>query len=95
MFVNGESCLGLAASIFSMASFVPQVLKVWRDEDNRGVSRRMYVLTALGFALWIGYGAARGDAPIIIANFVCFVLSVAILARLLWSSATATGKTQR
>lgn len=93
--MNGESCLGLAASTFSMASFVPQVLKVWRDEDNRGVSRRMYVLTALGFALWIGYGAARGDAPIIIANFVCFVLSVAILARLLWSSATATGKTQR
>ena len=93
--MNGESCLGLAASLFSMASFVPQVLKVWRDEDNRGVSRRMYVLTALGFALWIGYGAARGDAPIIIANFVCFVLSVAILARLLWSSATATGKTQR
>lgn len=93
--MNGESCLGLAASLFSMASFVPQVLKVWRDEDNRGVSRRMYVLTALGFALWIGYGAARGDAPIIIANFVCFVLSVAILARLLWSSTAAVDKTQR
>lgn len=93
--MNGESCLGLAASIFSMASFVPQVLKVWRDEDNRGVSRRMYVLTALGFALWIGYGAARGDAPIIIANFVCFVLSVAILVRLLWPRTSAAGKARR
>ncbi len=61
-----EGCLGLAASLCSMASFVPQVLKVWRDQDSRGVSRRMYVLTASGFALWIGYGVVRGDAPIIL-----------------------------
>lgn len=91
---DGESCLGLAASVVSMASFVPQVLKVWRDDDNRGLSRRMYILTALGFALWISYGIVRGDAPIIIANFVCLVLSVAILVRLLlWNvSAAATAR---
>lgn len=93
--MNGESSLGLAASIFSMASFVPQVLRVWRDEDNRGVSRRMYVLTALGFALWIGYGAARGDAPVIVTNSVCFVLSVAILVRLLLPGASAAGQARR
>ena len=86
-----EEYLGLAASLFSMASFVPQVLKVWREKDNRGVSRRMYMLTASGFALWIGYGVARGDLPIIFANSVCFALSAAILARLLLPRA-ARGK---
>lgn len=83
MGVKIEGCLGLAASLCSMASFVPQVLKVWRDQDSRGVSRRMYVLTASGFALWIGYGVVRGDAPIILTNSVCFVLSLAVLVRLL------------
>jgi MtN3 and saliva related transmembrane protein len=35
---------------------------------------------ALGVALWLAYGIMIGDAPIIFANGVTFVLVVVILA---------------
>lgn len=68
-----------------MASFLPQALTIWRDHDITGVSHRMYILTAIGFALWIAYGLFRAEIPIIVTNSVCFILSFAILVKLIAS----------
>ena len=80
--LSTHSILGILASLFSMASFVPQVLKVWRDDQSEGVSRRTYALTVTGFSFWIAYGAAKADLPIIVTNSVCFALSLAVLVKL-------------
>ena len=39
----------------------------------------MYVVTVIGFALWIAYGVMIGKWPIVGANAVCLVMSAAIL----------------
>jgi len=62
-----------------MASFTPQIVKIWRERDASSVSLRMYVVTVTGFALWTVYGVMRGGWPIVVANSVCLVLSATIL----------------
>lgn len=71
--------VGLAAAGLSMASFTPQLVKIWRERDASSVSLRMYAITCTGFALWITYGVLLKSWPVMIANTVCLLESAAIL----------------
>ncbi|MBP7817880.1 MAG: SemiSWEET transporter [Phenylobacterium sp.] len=72
--------VGALAALCSMASFVPQIAKIWREKDATSVSLRMYVVTVTGFMLWVGYGVLIESWPIAASNTVCLVFSGAILA---------------
>ena len=67
--------LGTGAALCSMASFVPQILKIWRERDASSVSFRMYAVTVTGFSLWIAYGAMITSWPVVGSNIVCLALS--------------------
>ena len=67
------------AALCSMSSFAPQIAKIWLEKDARSVSLRMYVVTVMGFMLWIGYGVLVGSWPVAASNTACLILSGAIL----------------
>lgn len=71
--------LGTGAALCSMASFVPQILKIIRERDASSVSLRMYAVTVTGFSLWIAYGLMITSWPVVGANAVCLILSATIL----------------
>jgi MtN3 and saliva related transmembrane protein len=71
--------IGFAAALCSMSSFVPQIIKIWRERDATSVALRMYVITVTGFTLWTIYGFLIDSWPVIGANIVCLILSAAIL----------------
>ena len=71
--------IGTLAALCSMASFVPQIVKIWRERDAEQVSLRMYVVTVTGFSLWTAYGLMTGSWPVAASNTVCLVLSGVIL----------------
>lgn len=71
---------GVAAGLCSMASFVPQIFKIVRERDASGISLRMYAVTTVGFICWTAYGWLSGSWPVTLANAVCLVLVLAILA---------------
>ena len=72
--------VGTLAALCSMASFTPQIAKIWREKDAASVSLRMYVVTVTGFMLWSAYGVLIGSWPVAASNAVCLALSGAILA---------------
>lgn len=72
--------VGVTAALCSMASFVPQVIKIWREKHAGSVSLRMYVVTVTGFTLWTLYGLMLGSWPLVGSNLVCLSLSAVILA---------------
>lgn len=74
------SLVGMIAGFCSTGSFVPQVLKAWREGDTEAISKRMYVVTVSAFSLWIVYGVMIGSWPIVAFNIASLVLSGAILA---------------
>ncbi|MDO9222203.1 MAG: SemiSWEET transporter [Caulobacter sp.] len=77
VWVNG---LGTGAALCSMASFTPQILKIWRERDASSVSLRMWLLTVTGFVLWTAYGVMLGSWPVAVSNAVCLMLSGVVLA---------------
>jgi MtN3 and saliva related transmembrane protein len=78
--------VGTAAGLCSMTSFLPQLVKIWRERDAEQVSLRMYLVTVTGFSLWIAYGVLNHSWPIWASNSVCLGLSGAILASTWWFS---------
>jgi MtN3 and saliva related transmembrane protein len=71
--------VGTGAALCSMASFTPQLVKIWRERDASSVSLRMYAITVTGFSLWIAYGLLLKSWPLVGANSVCLIESGAIL----------------
>jgi MtN3 and saliva related transmembrane protein len=77
--MNLTDAIGVAAAICSMASFAPQMVKIWREKNAASVSLRMYMVTVAGFSLWIAYGALIGRWPLVGANLVCLGMAAGIL----------------
>jgi MtN3 and saliva related transmembrane protein len=71
--------LGTVAGLCTTGSFVPQVIKAWREGDTNAISKRMYVVTVSAFVLWIGYGLLIGSWPLIAFNIVSLLLSGTVL----------------
>ena len=71
--------LGTVAGICSTVSFLPQVIKAWREGDTEAISKRMYMVTVSAFVLWTIYGFVIGSLPIIVFNALSLVLSGTIL----------------
>jgi len=76
VFVNA---VGTLAGLCSMASFVPQVVKIAREKKTAGVALHTYALTVTGFVMWIAYGVLLGSWPVAVSNSVNLVLAGAIL----------------
>ena len=71
--------IGTVAGICSVTSFIPQVVKAWREENTEAISKKMYVITVTAFALWISYGVMISSFPIIVFNSASLLLSATIL----------------
>jgi MtN3 and saliva related transmembrane protein len=74
---------GIAAAACSVASFVPQVVRIVKTRETKDLSKPMWILNSAGFALWITYGVGLGEWPIVIPNTICLVLAVFILVMIL------------
>ena len=71
--------IGTAAGLCSMASFTPQLIKIAREKQAEGVSLRTYVVTVIGFVLWVIYGTLLGSWPVAVSNSISLLLAGAIM----------------
>lgn len=92
--LNATQWLGYLAATLTTGSFVPQALHTFRSNDLAGISLGMYGAFTLGVALWLLYGLALGEWPIIIANLVTLALAFTILLRT-WRARTAAARLLR
>lgn len=79
--------IGAVAATLTTASFVPQAWLTFRSGDTRGISLGMYASFTTGVALWLVYGIALGEWPIIVANAITLALASTILVMTLRSRA--------
>ena len=77
--MDAATLVGGMATLASTTSFVPQAWKVIRTRDTEAISKRMYTVTVVGFALWLTYGWMLGQWPLILTNGICLLLSAFIL----------------
>lgn len=72
--------IGLAAGALTTIAFVPQITRTIKLKSTRDISLGMYIVLATGIFLWIIYGICLGSLPIILANIVTLVFSLALIA---------------
>jgi MtN3 and saliva related transmembrane protein len=77
--MDAATLVGGLATLCSTTSFVPQAWKVIRTRDTASISTRMYVVTVVGFSLWLTYGLLLWQWPLILTNGICLALSAFIL----------------
>lgn len=75
-----QDWIGYAAAALTTGSFVPQAWLTLRTRDVSGISLAMYGAFTAGVALWLAYGLALGEWPIVVANTITLALAATILA---------------
>ncbi len=71
--------IGLLAGTLTTIAFIPQLQQTWRTRSAQDVSLGMLLTFTTGVFLWLVYGLLLDALPIILANLVTLVLTLAIL----------------
>jgi MtN3 and saliva related transmembrane protein len=72
--------IGSAGAMLTTLCWLPQALKVIREKETRALSLPATGAFTAGVVLWLIYGLAIGDWPLIGSNAVTLTLMAPILA---------------
>lgn len=72
--------LGYVAGALTVVSFLPQVIRAWRTKQTRDLSMWGFALLITAGSMWVVYGAASSDWPVVATNTGMVLLNVALLA---------------
>ena len=67
--------IGIAASVFTAVSLVPQLVKLLKEKKAESVSIGMLAILFAGIALWTYYGFLKKDLIIIISNSFSIIIN--------------------
>jgi MtN3 and saliva related transmembrane protein len=71
---------GAAGAVLTTLCWLPQALKIIREKETRAISLAATAAFTLGLVLWLIYGLAIDDWPLIGSNVVTLALMAVILA---------------
>ena len=77
------TALGVSAASWAMLMAVSpllQVREIRRRRSSAGVSIGYFGVLLVGFALWIAYGVARRDLPLVLPNSVALLVTAFTIA---------------
>ena len=70
--------VGLAASICTGTSMLPQLFKLIKSKKADDISHAMLAILMAGLALWVVYGFMKDDYIIIVSNGFSSLIAAAI-----------------
>ena len=71
--------LGGVAAACTTLCWLPQAIKIIREKRTQGISLITQSIFTLGVGLWAAYGVLLNNRPILYANVVTLIFSLAIL----------------
>jgi MtN3 and saliva related transmembrane protein len=71
--------IGATGAVLTTICWVPQAVKIIRERETRAISLSGTMLSALGVLLWLVYGLAIVDGPLIASSIVTFAMTATIL----------------
>ena len=72
--------VGYSACAVTALTFLPQVVKTWKEKSAKNVSLLMFVIAAVNEVMWIVYGVMRNDLVIIITNAIMIVMAFTMIS---------------
>jgi len=71
--------IGIAAGVCTSVSLLPQLIKIIREKKADDISFFMLAILITGLGLWVAYGIAKTDYPIIITNSFSVLVNLAVI----------------
>jgi MtN3 and saliva related transmembrane protein len=78
--------IGYTAGILTAITFLPQVIKTWRDKKAKEISLTMFLIAFVNEILWLFYGVmlinpdgTQGNWVIILTNSLMLLMSGAMI----------------
>jgi MtN3 and saliva related transmembrane protein len=71
--------VGMTAGVFTGASMLPQVVKMYKEKKASQVSLVMIIVLIVGLSLWTWYGFLKEDWPIIITNIFSLIVNIVMI----------------
>jgi MtN3 and saliva related transmembrane protein len=71
--------IGATGAVLTTLCWVPQAVKIIRERETRAISLPGTTLCTLGVLLWLVYGLAIVDGPLIGSSIVTFAMTATIL----------------
>lgn len=72
--MTGVDILGYSACAVTALTFLPQVLKTWKEKSAKNVSLMMFIIAFVNEVMWIAYGVFRDDMVIIVTNVIMITM---------------------
>jgi len=79
--MNSTEILGVSAGVITTLTFLPQVVKTWKERSARDVSLWMFIIAATNEVMWIAYGVLLNPLNwiIILTNSILLVMSLTMI----------------
>jgi MtN3 and saliva related transmembrane protein len=77
---DGILIVGYAACAVTALTFLPQVIKTWKEKSARNVSLMMFIIAATNEVLWIAYGVLKNDMVIIVTNVIMILMAFIMIS---------------
>ena len=77
--MTGVDILGYAAGAITSLTFLPQVIKTWKEKSAKDISLLMFVIAAVNEVMWIAYGALLNNWVIILTNAIVLAMSLTMI----------------
>ncbi|KAA2217738.1 SemiSWEET transporter [Chryseobacterium sediminis] len=74
-----ENILGIIAGFLTSVSMIPQLVKVIREKNVEDISLLMLLVLISGLSLWVWYGFAKNELPIILSNSFAVLVNISLL----------------
>lgn len=78
--MSGAEILGYTAGALTAFTFLPQVIKTWKDRSARDISMIMFVIAFVNEVMWLVYGFMIDNLVIILTNALMIFMSGAMIA---------------
>lgn len=77
--MNWIKIIGLVAGLCTATSLLPQVIKTFKEKKAEQVSLFMLIVLLSGQILWLVYGVAKSDIPIIATNGFSLLVDILMI----------------
>jgi MtN3 and saliva related transmembrane protein len=67
--------IGYAASAITVLTFLPQVIKTWKEKSAKDVSLMMFIIAIVNEVLWITWGILINNKIVIITNVLMVIMA--------------------
>ncbi len=71
--------LGYSAGAITSLTFLPQVIKTWKEKSAKDISMGMFLIAATNEVMWIVYGVLLKNWVIISTNAVVLCMSLIMI----------------